>query len=266
MNKISQIMLVATVASCSALTSVADSLKTVVSGDHRTEANVIRDVYRNPQETLKFFGITENMTVIESWPGSGWYTEILAAYLKDNGKYIAATYNRNPDTQKSWQARLNKNYDEKFTANKETYGDIKVVSFAPGSDKELAMPGTVDAVLDFRNAHNWVKSAASEVPSTWFKSLKKGGIVGIVDHRMDDNKPYIPANGYIHETQLIEIMEKEGFKFVGKSDVNSNPRDTKDHPKGVWTLPPTLAEKDANRNKYLAIGESDRLVMKFMKP
>lgn len=266
MNKISKIMLVAIVASCTALTSVADSLKSVVSGDHRTEKNVIRDVYRNPQETLAFFGINEEMTVIENWPGGGWYTEILAAYLKDKGHYIAATYNRNPDTQKSWQARLNKEFDETFTANKKTYGELKVVSFSPGIDKELAMPGTVDAILDFRNAHNWIRSAAVEVPSTWYKALKKGGIVGIVDHRMDDNKPYIPANGYVHEAQVIEIMEKQGFKFVDKSDINSNPRDTKDHPKGVWTLPPTLAEKDANRNKYLAIGESDRMVLKFVKP
>jgi predicted methyltransferase len=245
--------------------TLADALWSAVAGDQRQEKNVIRDVYRNPYETLSFFGIEEDMTVLENWPGGGWYTEILGAYLKDKGQLIAATYDRNPKTQKSWQAGLNKSFDENFVAKTELYGKIAVVGFSPGSGDDLAKPGTVDAILDFRNAHNWIKSAPDAVPEAWHKSLKKGGIVGLVDHRMDAKKPYNPKNGYVHEAQIVEIMEKHGFKFIGKSEINSNARDTKDHPSGVWTLPPTLARKAEEKNKYLAIGESDRLVMKFEK-
>jgi len=143
----------------------ADTLMDVIGGDHREEKNVLRDVYRNPHETLSFFGVEQGMTVLESWPGGGWYTEILAPYLKDNGTFIAATYNRDSKTQKAWQGRTNKNYDEKFVANKAVYGDITVVSFAPETGDAIAKPGSVDMILDFRNAHNWIKSAADSVPS-----------------------------------------------------------------------------------------------------
>jgi predicted methyltransferase len=244
-------------------TALADPLLDAVSGDHRLEENVMRDVYRNPYETLSFFGIKQDMTIIENWPGGGWYSEILGAYLKDNGQLIAATYNRNAETQKSWQVRVNKAYDEKIVANKAAYGDIMVVSFSPETGDELASPGSVDAILDFRNAHNWIKSDA--VPQAWHSALKTGGFVGIVDHRMGADMPLTADNGYIHEQQLVNIMEKNGFKLVATSEINSNPRDTKNHPSGVWTLPPSLAQKDVLKNKYLAIGESDRLVMKFEK-
>ena len=265
MKKFFTILLLAVVTISVSHSTLADALRSAIAGDHRQEKNVIRDVYRNPYETLSFFGIEENMTVLESWPGGGWYTEILGAYLKDKGQLIAATYDRNPKTQKSWQANLNKNFDENFVAKTELYGKISVVGFSPGTGDDLAEPGTVDAILDFRNAHNWIKSAPDAVPEAWHKSLKKGGIVGLVDHRMDADKAYNPKNGYVHEAQIVEIMEKHGFKFVGKSEINSNARDTKDHPSGVWTLPPTLARKAEEKNKYLAIGESDRLVMKFEK-
>lgn len=265
MKKILNILLLAVVTIMVSHSTLADALRSVIAGDHRQEKNVLRDVYRNPYETLSFFGIEQNMTVVESWPGGGWYTEILGAYLKDQGQLIAATYDRNPETQQKWQARLNKNFDENFVAKTDIYGKIAVVGFSPGNGTDLAEPGTVDAILDFRNAHNWIKSAPDAVPEAWHKSLKKGGIVGLVDHRMDAKEPYNPKNGYVHEAQIVEIMEKHGFKFVGKSEINSNARDTKDHPSGVWTLPPTLARKAEEKNKYLAMGESDRLVMKFEK-
>jgi predicted methyltransferase len=256
--------LVAT-ASIVGLSAIADPLIDAIASDNREEKNVLRDVYRNPYETLSFFGIREDMTVLESWPGGGWYSEILAPYLKDDGTLIAATYNRDPKTQKKWQGRTNKNYDDKFVANKNIYGNIDVVSFAPETGEAIAEPGSVDLVLDFRNAHNWLKSASDSVPAAWHKALRKGGIVGIVDHRMDADKTYNPDNGYIHEKQLIEVMSNHGFKLIDKSEINSNSRDTKDHPSGVWTLPPTLAKKAEHKNKYLAMGESDRLVMKFEK-
>ncbi len=243
----------------------ADSLLDVVQGDHRLEKNVMRDVYRNPYETLSFFGVREDMTVLESWPGGGWYSEILAPYLKGKGSLIAATYDRNPSTQKKWQASTNKGYDDRYVADKETYGDITLVSFAPETGKDIATPGSVDMVLDFRNAHNWIQSAPDAVPAAWHKALKKGGILGIVDHRLNHDQSYNPKNGYVHVQQIIDIMNKHGFEFVEKSSINRNLRDTRDHPQGVWTLPPTLAMKDEHKNKYLAIGESDRMVIKFRK-
>ena len=263
MKRIAQLLTLSMIILGMSNTALADPLLDAVYGDHRLEENVVRDVYRNPYETLSFFGIKQDMTVIESWPGGGWYSEILGAYLKDNGQLIAATYNRNAETQKSWQVRVNKEYDEKIVANKAAYGDIMVVSFSPETGEELASPGSVDAILDFRNAHNWIKSDA--VPQAWHSALKTGGFVGIVDHRMDADMPLAADNGYIHEQQLVKIMEKNGFKLVAASEINSNPRDTKNHPSGVWTLPPSLAQKDVLKNKYLAIGESDRLVMKFEK-
>jgi predicted methyltransferase len=237
-----------------------------IAGDHRSEANKARDMYRRPAETLRFFGITKDMTVIESWPGGGWYTEILAPYLKDGGQFIAATYDRNPDSQKSWMKRLNQNFDDKFVAHPETYGNITAVGLLPSDNPALAPPGSVDAILDFRNAHNWIKTEADSMIKTWYKALKPGGIVGLVDHRMDDDKEYNPDIGYVHEKQIIDAMVKHGFKLDARSDLNRNPKDTKDHPKGVWTLPPVLTLKDQDREKYLAIGESDRMVLKFVKP
>jgi predicted methyltransferase len=241
------------------------TLAAALAGEHRSEANKARDKYRRPAETLAFFGITNDMTVIENWPGSGWYTEILAPYLKDNGQLIAATYDRNPESQKKWMHRINKNFDDKFVAHPETFGNIKVVGLLPADKPELAAAGTVDAVLDFRNAHNWIKADADNIIMAWHKALKPGGIVGLVDHRMDDDKEYNPSNGYVHEKQIIDAMAKHGFRLEARSDLNRNPKDTKDHPRGVWTLPPVLTLKDQDRDKYLAIGESDRMVLKFVK-
>lgn len=240
-------------------------LRAAIDGEYRTDKNKARDIYRRPYETLRFLGITNNMTVIESWPGGGWYTEILAPYLKDHGQLIAATYDRNPDSQKSWMKRLNQNFDDKFVAHPENYGNIKVVGLLPSANPDLAPAGSVDAVLDFRNAHNWIKADADNIIMAWYKALKPGGIVGLVDHRMDDDKEYNPNNGYVHEKQIIAAMAKHGLKLDARSDLNRNPKDTQDHPKGVWTLPPTLTLKDQDREKYLAIGESDRMVLKFVK-
>jgi predicted methyltransferase len=171
------------------------ALQKAVANELRSEKNKARDAYRRPYETLQFLGITADMTVIENWPGGGWYTEILAPYLKDKGQLIAATYDRNPDTQKSWQKRSNKNFDEKFVADPENYGNVKAVGFLPSAKSELAAAGTVDAVLDFRNAHNWIKGDPDNIIKAWYKALKPGGIVGLVDHRRDDDKDYNPGSG-----------------------------------------------------------------------
>jgi len=244
----------------------ADKLAQVLQGEQRSEKNKARDTFRRPAETLSFFGINESMTVIESWPGGGWYTEILGPYLKDSGKLIAATNDRNPETQSDYSKRANQRYDDNFVAHPDKFGPITVVGLDTGGDSVLAAPGTVDAVLDFRNAHNWIGEGEDAIVKAWFNALKSGGIVGLVDHRMDEGREIPKRNGYVHESTIIGIMERNGFKLDAKSDLNANPKDTKDHPKGVWTLPPVLALKDEDREKYVAIGESDRMVLKFVKP
>lgn len=241
-------------------------LKKVISGDHRGEKNAVRDKYRHPYETLQFFGIKDDMTVVEVWPGGGWYTEILAPYLKEKGKLIPVTYDRNSETQKQWMGRVNKAFDDNFVDKPETYGDLKPVGLPVPGGGEIASAGSVDMILDFRNAHNWIRWGAEDMLKSWFAALKSGGVVGIVDHRKADDQEYNPQDGYIHEKQLIELMEKHGFKFLGRSDLNANPKDDMSHPRGVWTLPPSLANGEKDRDKYLGIGESNRLTMKFVKP
>ena len=240
-------------------------LKQVLAGNQRPEESKARDLYRHPYETLTFFGIGEDMTVIEVWPGAGWYTEILAPYLKDKGKLIAALYDRDPATQKPWMARSNTGFEQKCGDNNEVFGKVGMAALLTDEESELAPPGSVDMILDFRNAHNWMGWGPDNVVQAWHRALKKGGVVGLIDHRMDDDKPYDPQNGYTHENQIVAIMEKHGFKLVARSDINRNPADTKDHPRGVWTLPPTFALGDKDREKYRSIGESDRMTLKFVK-
>ena len=243
-----------------------DSLKMAVKADHRSEDNKARDKYRKPHEVLSWFGVKPDMTVVEIYPGGGWYTEILGPYLKDQGQLIAAVYDRNPETQAKWMAGANQRYADNCLSKPEVYGNIKAVDLVLPDKTELAPEGSVDMILDFRNAHNWVKWGEEAMVTSWFKALKKGGTVGLVDHRMDDDKEYNPRNGYVHQKQMVELMEKHGFKFAGSSDLLRNTADTKDHPKGVWTLPPSLALGEQDRDKYLKIGESDRLTLKFVKP
>lgn len=227
-------------------------LTKALSGDHRSEANKARDMYRHPAETLEFFGITPTMTVVESWPGGGWYTEVLAPYLRDNGKLIGAQ----PRAREAWDAKLD--------ANPEVYGKVVRVDL---SNEPMAAPGSVDAIVDFRNAHNWMPRAerAEAVVKAWHAALKPGGIVGIVDHRQDADSTVTQRTGYIKEQDVISFMEDRGFEFVAKSEVNANAKDTKDYSGGVWTLPPVMRLGDEDKEKYMAIGESDRMTLKFKK-
>lgn len=240
-------------------------LKKVIAGDHRDEKNAARDTYRNPYETLKFFGIKDNMTVMEVWSGGGWYTEILAPYLKDNGKLISTSYDRNKETQRPWMVGVNKQFDEKFLSKPELYGKLDPVPLVLPEPGDYVPAGSVDMILDFRNAHNWMRWGGDAMVASWAKALKKGGVVGIVDHRKPDDKEYSERDGYIHEKQLVALMEKHGFKLDARSDINANAKDETVHPSGVWSLPPTLAGGEKDRDKYLAIGESNRLTMRFVK-
>lgn len=241
-------------------------LGTIIAGDHRTPKYAARDQYRHPFRTLMFFGVRPDMTVVEIWPGGGWYTEILAPYLKASGKYYAA--HRNRDTK---DARILKNiqrYDAKLTARPDLYGAVSVTELSR-TRTAIAPPGSADMVLTFRNIHNWMKFGFERtIFEAMYTALKPGGVLGIVEHRADPEKFPDPQalTGYVHEEQVIELAEEAGFRLVSKTAINANPRDTRDHPKGVWTLPPSLRLKDKDRQKYLAIGESDRMTLKFVKP
>jgi predicted methyltransferase len=234
-------------------------LRTTVNGEHRLPANKARDGHRHPIETLTFFGIKDDMTVVELWPFGGWYTEILAPYLHDRGKYYAAT-----DSAMGMQ-RYNDELKTRMTAHPKLYDKVTITSLNPGKES-IAPPGSADLVLTFRNIHNWTRLKIDKaVFEEAFKALKPGGILGVVEHRSDPHPTGTPA-GYVAEADAIKLVESAGFKLIAKSEINANPKDTKDYPKGVWTLPPNYALGDQDRAKYTAIGESDRFTLKFQKP
>ncbi len=243
-----------------------DELNTLLASEHRSTAHKDRDKYRNPVETLTWFGLKHNMTVVEIYPGGGWYTEILAPFLKDKGKYYAAGY----DSQSSvgfFQKGV-KNFKEKMAARPDLYGNVSITELAPTRNVAIAPNESADMILTFRNIHNWMDAGyANDVFSSMYKALKPGGILGLVEHRGNPDQQQDPKaeSGYVNEDYAIALAEKAGFKLVEKSSINANPKDTKDYPKGVWTLPPTLVEKNKDREKYLAIGESDRMTLKFIK-
>jgi predicted methyltransferase len=233
-----------------------DALAKAIAGSHRTPALVERDKARKPQQELEFFGLKPNMTVVEISPGGGYWTEILAPYLKDKGTYYTAVSPRQAD---AWKKKL----DE----NAAVYGNVKISQMGAGSF-DIAPEGSADMVLTFRNVHNWMSAGIAEQAFAAFhKALKPGGILGVEEHRASDKQPQDPkaANGYVRQDYTIQLAEKAGFKFVGSSEILANPKDTKDWPKGVWTLPPTLTMGEQDRAKYMAIGEADNFVLKFQK-
>lgn len=243
------------------------ALKAVVAGKHRSEANRARDPYRHPVETLSFFGIRDDMTVVEIFPGGGWYTEILAPFLHEKGTYYAAGLD--PESSSEFARRTARAFQDKLAANPELYGKVQVTVLAPPDKTAIAPPGSADLVLTFRNIHNWMAAGtADQVFAAMYKALKPGGILGVVEHRGNPKVPQDPKaeSGYVNEDYAIKLAEKAGFRLVAGSEINANPKDTKDYPKGVWTLPPTFAMKDQDREKYRAIGESDRFTLKFVKP
>jgi predicted methyltransferase len=259
----------AMVAISGALADGVDSsaLQALVTGAQRGAANRARDPYRHPLEVLTFFGVGDNAAVVEILPGaSGYWTEILGPYLKAHGRYIAA--NGDKDSSAAEIQKDNAGFAAKIAADPADYDKVETAEFHPGV-KELAPAGSADFVLTFRNIHNWMKAGtADEAFAAFFKALKPGGILGVEEHRAAADQPQDPLakSGYVRQDFAIALAEKAGFKFVGASEVNANPKDTKDYPAGVWTLPPTYRLKDEDRQKYAAIGESDRFVLKFVKP
>lgn len=245
-----------------------NSLREAISGAHRSVEHKARDIYRHPLQTLEFFALKPNMAVVEIWPGgAGWYTEILAPYLKKQGKLYAAHFAADSDIP-YFQKNLKK-FIDKTKAHPEIYTDVVITELNPPNKLFIAPKGSADRVLTFRNVHNWIKrDQAAEVFKAMFQALKPGGILGVVEHRNSAKQPQDPKaeSGYVTEDYVIALAKKAGFKLQAKSELNANPKDSKNHPEGVWTLPPTLRLKDQDREKYLAIGESDRMTIKFLKP
>lgn len=239
-----------------------DAIAAAVAGAHRAEENRARDRYRHPAETLAFFGLEPDMTVVEMAPSGGWYTEILAPVLKDEGKLFGAI----PDPEQS-------PYGERFItflqSNPEVYGEVEPVVFAPPEQTSLGPDGSADMVVTFRSTHGWINRGQAEaVYAAMFRVLKPGGVLGVVQHRADEGAdPAVTAeNGYVPEAYVIGLAEAAGFVLEEKSEINANPADDHDHPEGVWTLPPSLRLGDEGRAEYEAIGESDRMTLRFRKP
>jgi predicted methyltransferase len=237
------------------------SLAAAVAAPHRSDANKARDKYRNPAATLTFFGVKPTDNVVELYPGGGWYTEILAPYLSTKGSYtVAAPVGRGAD-----------NIAKKLDSDAALYGKVKRANFPIKDAGTPVVPGSADIALTFRNVHNW-RFGGTDAAQTAFNQiyamLKPGGVLGIVEHRLPENMDSAleEKSGYMKKSSVIAFATKAGFKLVSESDINANPKDTHAWPKGVWTLPPNFAEGDVDRAKYAAIGESDRMTLKFVKP
>lgn len=246
--------------------STRTELAAAVAAPTRTATNVERDKYRHPAETLAFFGVKPTDKVVEIWPGAGWYTEILAPYLRDRGQLTVV----------SPSGRPSEGIAKKLDANPAAYGKVLRANFPSNLGGTPPAPGSADVVVTFRNVHNWRMGYMAADKADYseaafreiFAMLKPGGVLGIEDHRMPENMDSAKemSSGYIKVSTIKALAAKAGFQFAGESQVNANARDTHDYPKGVWTLPPTFAEKDVDRAKYAAIGESDRMTLKFVKP
>jgi len=240
------------------------ALIAAVSDPARTAAFAARDKARHPAEELAFFGISPEMTVVELWPGGGYWTEILGPYLAKGGTYYAAV-NAPGDKEEDvgvqrWRARV--------AAQKDRLGTIHETMLGVGH-VDIAPPGSADLVVTFRNFHNWMNDGTvDQALAAAFKALKPGGILGIEEHRGRSDKPQDPKakDGYVRQDYAVAQAKKAGFVLVGSSEINANPKDTKDWVDGVWTLPPTLSQKDKDREKYIAVGEADNFVLKFQKP
>jgi predicted methyltransferase len=240
-------------------------LDTVLAGSWRADANKARDQYRHPKQTLTFFGVKPGDTLIEITPGAGWYSEILAPLMKGNGTYIAAV--AKPQKPDGEAARDNSGLSKKFAADANEYGEAKIAEF-DASAPNFGAAGSADVVLTFRNVHNWIEPAtAPAMFKAFYDVLKPGGTLGVVDHRAADGADLekIKDSGYLPTDYVIKLATDAGFKLKAQSEINANSKDTKDYEKGVWTLPPTYALGDKDHDKYAAIGESDRMTLKFVK-
>jgi len=242
-------------------------LRAALAGPQRTDKEKLRDAYRHPAETLAFFGLRDTMNVVELWAGGGWYTSVLAPVLAEKGKLTVTHFDPN-GPPKSYDTIESKELLARLDASPDVFGKVgrqllqpKAFVFGPDASADL--------VLTFRSVHNWIDDGyADKVFAAAFAVLKSGGVLGVVEHR---GKPGMTVaqmkdSGYVPEEYVVSLAQAAGFKLEARSEVNANPKDTKDHPKGVWALPPSFANKDVDRAKYAAIGESDRMTLRFVKP
>ncbi len=239
-------------------------LDAALAGPHRSEADRARDAHRHPRETLTFFGIAPGQTVVELSPGGGWYTAILAPLLHDQGKLVAAI----PSPEGS-RARYAARFREFQAARPDLYGNIEIVVLEPPTQVNLGRPGSADAVLTFRNIHGWVNDNTFDaVLAGVFAVLRPGGVFGVVEHRAAEGADVATNSrqGYVPEAFVIARAQAAGFVLDARSEINANPRDTRDYTNGVWALPPTLRGGDVERERFVAIGESDRMTLRFRKP
>ena len=235
-------------------------LEAAISSEERSPKNVTRDSSRHPYETLTFFEIKPNMKVVELSPGGGWYSEILANYIHKPGKLIAAHFDK--DSQRAYFQKSRASFERRINEDP-LFKDIEIVDLS----SSLAKPGSVDAILTFRNLHNWLGPQMDTIFANSSKALKPGGLFGVVEHRAKPgtSMEMMKKSGYVTEEHAIAVAKKHGFTLVARSEVNSNLKDSANHPGGVWTLPPSLRLKDKDREKYLEIGESDRMTLLFKK-
>ena len=247
----------------------AAALDAAIAGTWRDPKNVARDIYRHPRQTLAFFGVEPDDTVIEITPGSGWYSEILAPYLRTSGRYVAAVIDpmvQPAGRSRDYYAKARTDIETKFKAGSMHYGSPTVVGF-DAKAPVLGAPGSADVVLTFRNVHNWRSAGNAEATFKGFYDvLKSGGTLGVVEHRAAGDVPADDKSGYVGQAQVIAMAQAAGFRLDGQSEINANPLDTKDHPNGVWMLPPASRHDAKDAAKYLAIGESDRMTLRFRKP
>tara|TARA_R110002072_G_scaffold104833_16_gene229530 strand:+ start:2848 stop:3672 length:825 start_codon:yes stop_codon:yes gene_type:complete len=247
-------------------------LEAALAEPSRTPDYVARDRYRHPAETLEFFGLRPDMTVVEIWPGAGgWYTEILAPLLRDKGKLYAAQFNE--DSSSAYYRHSRETFLAKIGARPEVYDQLSVTTFNPPEYMAIAPANSADLVLTFRNVHNWYMRGGGDERvtsafSAMYQALKPGGVLGVVDHRLPADRPLSEqeTSGYMSQDYVIRMATQAGFELVASAEINANPKDSASHPEGVWSLPPSLRMGESAREHYLAIGESDRMTLKFRKP
>ena len=253
-----------------------NTIEAAVAGDWRLPADRARDAWRHPVESLKFWELKPGQTVVEFWPGAGWYTDILAPFLADtHGKLYEAMLETNGPADPA-AAGIVEGFQRKLAEKKKVYGEVAFTAFGPTSGP-VAPDGSADLVLFLRNLHNWMAGGIAEKAfKDALAALKPGGILGIEEHRGQPGRvqDVLAEDGYVQQDYVIQMAKEAGFVLIGTSEINANPKDTKDHPFGVWTLPPTRlsaprgepAEPGFDHSKYDAIGESDRMTLKFAKP
>lgn len=251
----------------------AQDLQSWIDSPKRSQEDKARDKYRNPKQTLEFFGLQPTMSVLEIWPARGWYTEILAPYLKDQGQLTIANFRKNDgtieDERKQFWARLATKLEQDIQAYPDHFGAVSILEFDPPAHMMLGNANQYDMVLSFRNSHVWNEQGyLLDVFRKFYDVLKPGGVLGIEDHRSSRLSEISSraGEGYLDEYYVISVARQAGFVLEASSEINANPKDTKDYPKGVYALPPTLAMGNVDRDKYIAIGESDRMTLRFRKP